>query len=150
MSEDDCIVRTIELAAPVSRVWRALTDHHEFGTWFRVALDGPFVVGRWVTGRVTYSQYEGVAWKAFVERMEHERVFAFSWHPFDVAPDVDVSSEPKTLVEFCLEPSGNGTRLTITESGFRNIPDPRRLEALRSNRKGWDIQVQNIADHVAG
>jgi uncharacterized protein YndB with AHSA1/START domain len=41
----DRVEKTIELRAPVSRVWRALTDHVEFGAWFRVRLDGPFVPG---------------------------------------------------------------------------------------------------------
>ena len=148
--DDDRIVKTVDLPAPVDRVWRALTDHNEFGTWFRVRLDGPFEVGRLVTGIVTYAEYEGLAWHARVERMERERLFAFSWHPFDVEPETDVSDEPKTLVEFRLEPIQTGTRLTITESGFSAIPDPRRLEALRSNRKGWEFQSRNITDQVAG
>jgi uncharacterized protein YndB with AHSA1/START domain len=38
---NDLIEKQIELKAPVSRVWRALTDHHEFGEWFRVKIDGP-------------------------------------------------------------------------------------------------------------
>ena len=147
--DDDRIVKTVDLSAPVARVWKALTDHNEFGTWFRVRLNGPFEVGRLVTGIVTYPEYEGLAWHALVERMEHERLFAFSWHPFDVEPETDVSDEPRTLVEFRLEPTPAGTRLTITESGFSAIPDPRRLEALRSNRRGWEIQSRNIADHVA-
>ena len=42
----DRIEKTIELKAPVSRVWKALTDHHEFGKWFKVRLEGPFVPGK--------------------------------------------------------------------------------------------------------
>ncbi|ACL55858.1 SRPBCC family protein [Methylobacterium nodulans] len=145
---EDCISKVVELAAPVSRVWRALTDHVEFGHWFRVKLDGPFRPGEITRGRITYPGYEGVAWAAKVERMDRERLFAFSWHPFDVDATIDVSAEPTTLVEFRLEPIATGTRLTITESGFAALTDPRRLEALRSNRKGWDIQAGNIAQHV--
>lgn len=148
--DEDRITRIVELTAPPARVWRALTDHEEFGTWFRIRLDGPFRVGALVTGRITSPGYEGLQWSALVESMEPEQRFAFSWHPFDVDPETDLSDEPKTLVEFVLEPTASGTRLTITESGFSNIPDPRRLEALRSNRKGWDVQAQHIADHVAG
>ena len=147
---EDRITKVVELAAPPARVWRALTDHEEFGTWFRVELDGPFQVGALVTGKVTYPGYECHGWAARVECMEPERRFAFSWHHADAEPKANISDEPTTLVEFVLEPTDSGTRLTITESGFSNLPDPRRLEALRSNRKGWDIQSQNIADHVAG
>jgi uncharacterized protein YndB with AHSA1/START domain len=56
----DRIEKTIELKAPVSRVWRALTDHREFGTWFRVRLDGPFVPGQVSRGQITYPGYEHV------------------------------------------------------------------------------------------
>ena len=82
--------------------------------------------------------------------MEPEQRFAFSWHPGNCEAEIDFSDEPTTLVEFLLEPTASGTRLTITESGFSKLSDPRRLEALRSNRQGWDFQSQNIVDHVAG
>jgi uncharacterized protein YndB with AHSA1/START domain len=148
MSQDR-IIKVVELAAPVSRVWRALTDHKEFGQWFRVALDGPFKVGEVSTGRITYPGYEHVVWEAQIEAIEPERLFSMSWHPYAVDPDVDYSGEPKTLVEFRLEPTAKGTRLTITESGFSALPDARRrLEALRRNAGGWDEQARNIAAHV--
>ena len=43
----------MELKTPVSRVWRALTDHREFGEWFRVKLDGPFAPGQASRGHIT-------------------------------------------------------------------------------------------------
>ena len=118
----DSIEKVIELAAPVSRVWRALTDHEEFGQWFRVALDGPFRPGETSRGQMTYPGYEHWPWLAE----------GSAW----------------TLVEFRLEPTETGTRLTITESGFAAIPEPRGLEVLRRNSGGWDEQAKNIAAHV--
>lgn len=148
-STDDRIVRVVELNASIDRVWKALTDHKEFGAWFRVELDGPFVIGHWVTGRVTYPGYEGTEWRARVERMDHGQLFAFSWDPLEVSPDPHDSDVPLTRVEFRLEATESGTRLTIVESGFEDIPDHhRRSKALRLNREGWDIQSQHIADHV--
>ena len=144
----DCIVKIIELKAPVSRVWRALADHTEFGQWFRVKLDGPFQPGAVSTGKMTYPGYEDYPWHAVVERMEHERLLSFSWHDYDESSGVDVVEQPTLLVEFRLEATPDGTRLTITESGFESIPNPRRLEVLRDNTKGWDIQAKNIAAHV--
>lgn len=145
----DRIVKTIELKAPLSRVWRALADHDEFGEWFRVKLDGPFRPGAVSTGKMTYPGYEHYPWLAVVERMEHERLLSFKWHDFDGKSDIDVSKQPTTLVEFRLEPIPEGTRLTITESGFEALPDPRRIEVLRDNSEGWNIQANNIAAHVA-
>ena len=143
---DDHIQKTIVLAAPVSRVWRALTDYREFGQWFRVRLDGPFRVGEVSRGAMTYPGYEHLPWEAVIKRMEPERLFAFSW--IDVDPKTGVRSDAMMLVEFRLEPIPTGTRLTITESGFQALPDPRRLEALRENTQGWDAQARNIAAHV--
>ena len=146
----DRIEKTIDLRAPVSRVWKALTDHSEFGTWFRVKLDGPFVVGQVSTGHVTYPGYEHLKWEARVTRMEPPRLFAFEWHPYAVDPQADYSQEPATLVEFRLEPTATGTRLTVVESGFDALPSHRRDEAWRMNDRGWSIQVQNIQAHVDG
>lgn len=144
----DRIVKQVELQAPVSRVWRALTDHEEFGQWFRVRLDGPFVPGAVSTGMMTYPGYEHCPWLATVERMEPETLFSFNWHDFDEAAGVDIADQPTMLVEFRLEPTSQGTLLTIIESGFEALPDPRRMEVLRGNTEGWNIQAENIAAYV--
>jgi uncharacterized protein YndB with AHSA1/START domain len=144
----DRIEKTIELKAPVARVWRALTDHREFGAWFRVKLDGPFVAGQVSRGHVTYPGYEHLKWEVVVRKMEPERLFSFTWHPYAIDPKQDYSKEPPTLVEFRLEQIPGGTRLRVVESGFDRIPPGRRPEALRMNEQGWGIQMQNIAAHV--
>lgn len=146
----DRIEKQIELRAPRSRVWRALTDAKEFGAWFRVNLEGPFVVGKRVKGAITYPGYEHVTMDVIVERMDAERLFSFRWHPHAVDPKFDYSSEPTTLVEFRLEDSVDGTKLTVIESGFDRIPPGRRDEAFRMNARGWEGQVENLRRHVAG
>jgi len=147
----DRIEKIIELSAPPARVWRALTDHKEFGDWFRVDLEGAFVLGQVSRGRTTYPGYEGLKWEATVVAMEPERRFAFQWCPYEHDDDRDGSKAPQTLVEFKLEPTAKGTRLVISESGFAKLPDdPRRIDALRSNTQGWDIQAKNVAAHVKG
>jgi len=145
----DRIEKHIELKAPVARVWRALTDHREFGQWFRVKLDGPFQPGRVSRGQITYPGYEHVKWQVTVEQMEPERLFSFRWHPYAVDAAVDYSTEPTTLVEFRLEATAGGTRLSVTESGFAAIPKQRRFEAYRMNEGGWNAQLKNIEQHVA-
>jgi uncharacterized protein YndB with AHSA1/START domain len=84
-----------------------------------------------------------------VQRIEPERLFSFTWHPYAIDPNTDYSAEPPTLVEFTLEPTPSGTRLTLVESGFDRLPPHRRDEAFRMNDGGWSIQVQKIAEHVA-
>jgi uncharacterized protein YndB with AHSA1/START domain len=147
--DQDRIEKVVELAAPVARVWRAITDHNEFGAWFRVRLDNPFKVGETTTGKITYPGHEHMQWVSLTEQMEHERLFAFSWPPSAVDPDGVYDANAKVRVAFRLEPTENGgTRLTITESGFLQFPESKRLEVLRSNTEGWDIQVQHIVAHV--
>lgn len=149
----DRIEKKIELAAPVSRVWRALTDYREFGEWFRVKLDGPFVAGQVSLGHMTYPGYEHIKWEALVEKMEPERLFSFTWpHPESHDKEKyspDYSNAPRTLVEFRLEKTAKGTLLTVSESGFDKFPANRRLEAFRRNEGGWTEQVKNIAAYVA-
>jgi uncharacterized protein YndB with AHSA1/START domain len=146
--EQDRIEKQIELKAPVARVWRALTDHREFGEWFRVNLEGPFVPGQISRGQITYPGYEHLKWEAVVQKMEPERLFSFTWHPYALDLQRDYSKEPSTLVEFRLEPKGGGTLLTLTESGFNKLPADRRLEAFRMNDNGWTEQMKNIERHV--
>jgi uncharacterized protein YndB with AHSA1/START domain len=145
----DRIEKRIELKAPMARVWRALTDHREFGEWFRVKIDGPFVPGDVSRGNVTYPGYEHLKWEAVVKAMEPERLFSFTWHPAAVDPKMDYSKEPQTLVEFRLEKTADGTRLTVTESGFDKIPAGRRPEAFRMNEGGWAEQMKNIERYLA-
>lgn len=144
----DRIEKSIELKASLSRVWRALTDHREFGTWFRVQLDTPFAPGKTVRGQITHPRYEHMKWEMVVQKMEPERLFSFTWHPYAVDPDQDYSSEVPTLVEFTLEKSAAGTLLRVVESGFDKLPDKRRLEAFRMNETGWSEQMKNFARHV--
>ena len=143
------IEKRIELKAPVSRVWRALTDQREFGEWFRVNLESPFVPGETAHGQITYPGYEHIKFEAVVQKMEPERFFSYTWHPYAVDPNVDYSTEKPTLVEFTLEPTASGTLLTVTESGFDKIPANRRAEAFRMNEGGWAIQMENIGKYVA-
>jgi uncharacterized protein YndB with AHSA1/START domain len=145
---EDRIEKRIELKAPVQRVWRALTDYREFGKWFRVTLEGPFVPGKEVRGRITYPGYEHLAMTVTVQRIELERLFSFNWHPYAIDPNADYSAEPPTLVEFTLQDVPGGTLLVVVESGFAALPAHRRDEAFRMNDGGWSIQVENIARHV--
>jgi uncharacterized protein YndB with AHSA1/START domain len=131
------------------RVWRALTDYREFGQWFRVKLDGPFVPGPVSRGNITYPGYEHLKWEAVVEKMEPERLFRFTWHPDAVELQKDYSTETPTLVEFGLEKTPTGRLLRVTESGFGKIPRERRVDALRINDRGWVEQMKNSEAHVS-
>jgi uncharacterized protein YndB with AHSA1/START domain len=145
----DRIQKTIVLRAPIDRVWQAITDHREFGAWFRVDLDNPFVVGGVTSGKMTYPGHEGAPWSSTTTRMEAPNHFAFTW-PHAGGGEADLAEAPTTLVEFYLEPAGEGTRLIITESGFDALPPDRRASVMRGNDKGWDIQSGHIAAHVEG
>jgi uncharacterized protein YndB with AHSA1/START domain len=157
----DRIEKRIVLKAPIDRVWRAISDSKEFGTWFGVAFDGAFVQGARLKGKIVptavdpqvakmQEPYEGTPFEIAVERIEPPRRLSFRWHPYAVDPEADYSKEPMTLVTFELDEVPGGTRLTITESGFDRIPLARRAEAFKSNEGGWEMQTQLIAKYLAG
>jgi len=148
MNTQDKIIKVVEIKAPVSRVWQALTDYRQFGQWFCVDLNEPFAPGSRSTGLTTYPGYEGHEWLARIETMEPETLFAFHWQHEDIEPGLPPAQQPTTRVEFKLEDSGDGTRLTITESGFAALPETKRIEAIRLNTQGWDIQARQISDYV--
>jgi len=155
----DRIEKQILLKAPRERVWRALSDSKEFGTWFGVELDGAFAPGARITGKITPTKvdpevakmqepYSGRAFDFTIDRIEPMRLFSFRWHPYAVEPGVDYSKEPTTLVVFELEEGPGGTLLKITESGFDQIPLARRAKAFASNEQGWQIQTTLIEKYL--
>src|SRR5246127_2362457 len=112
-----------EIKAPVARVWRAITDYREFGEWFQVKLEGPFVPGQVSRGHITYPGYEHLKWEAVVQKMEPERLFSFTWHPYAIDPKKIVRKKrPRSLNSdwrrpqpgrcFCL-PSLDSTRYPL-------------------------------------
>jgi uncharacterized protein YndB with AHSA1/START domain len=156
----DRIEKKILLHAPLNRVWRALTDSKEFGTWFGIEFNSPFspgaamkgvIIGTKVNDEVAKAQkpYEGIVFAISIERMEPERLFSFRWHPNAVDPKMDYSNEPTTLIEFVLAEVSDGVMLTVTESGFDRIPLERRAKAFTANEQGWGMVVKLIEAYLA-
>ena len=141
------ITKTTHVNAPIDRVWRAISDHKEFGQWFKVALDQPFAAGQRSTGKMTYPGVEGFPWLAWVTAVEEPNRFAFDWVPGDTIP-ADPETAARTSVEFRLAPEGDGTRVTIVESGFDGLPSGEREHALRGNTEGWNIQTENLREYA--
>jgi len=156
----DRIEKQVVLHAPMERVWRAISDSQEFGRWFGVRIDGPFVAGTSVTATITGTTVdEEVAelqrphagaratWQ--IVAVEPSRRLAYRWHPFAVDADVDYAVEPTTLVEFTLSPTLDGVLLSIVESGFDAIPAARRSAAFEANSGGWAKQVELVRKYLA-
>jgi uncharacterized protein YndB with AHSA1/START domain len=146
----DRIERSVVINAPRERVWRALSNAEEFGTWFGADLKGQsFAPGQRARGRITIPGYDHIHFDVVIERMEAPSMLSYRWHPYAVDPAVDYTKEAPTLVTFTLKDApGNGTLLTVVESGFDNVPPHRRLEAFRMNTRGWEGQIRNIVRHV--
>jgi uncharacterized protein YndB with AHSA1/START domain len=156
----DRIEKRITLNAPRTRVWKAIADAEQFGSWFGVKFDGPFQVGKPLRGVMVgtkvdpevakaQQRYAGKPFDIVVERIEPERLFSFRWHPYAVEPGVDYSKEPTTLIEFTLEEKDNGVLLTITESGFDRIPLERRAKAFSANEEGWTKVITLVEKYLA-
>ena len=156
----DRIEKRVLLRAPRERVWRAISDSKQFGSWFGVQFDGPFVAGASIVGKMVATtvdaevakrqeQYKGFRFEFAVDRVEPMRLFSFRWHPFAMDSSVDYSKEPSTLVAFVLEEADDGTMLTVTESGFDQIPIERRAKAFAANEGGWAAQMKLIEKYLA-
>jgi uncharacterized protein YndB with AHSA1/START domain len=156
----DRIEKKILLKARLARVWRALSDSNEFGTWFGMKFNGPFTPGASMRGVIVptkvnaevasaQKKYEGIACEIRIEQMEPERLFSFRWHPGAVDRNIDYSREPTTLVVFTLEEEKDGVLLTLTESGFDQIPLERRAKTFAGNEQGWTIQMTLIEAYLA-
>jgi uncharacterized protein YndB with AHSA1/START domain len=154
----DKIEKTAILKAPLAKVWNAISDSAAFGTWFGMTLEGPFVEGQTVSGAIAKTQvddeiakhqepYVGVRCDLKIERIVPSKLLAFRWQP-GADPDVGPDS-PTTLVTFELEEVPEGTRLTITESGFEALPLERRAKAFADNEGGWEAQLGLVAKYLA-
>jgi uncharacterized protein YndB with AHSA1/START domain len=151
--DTDRVEKKILLRAPRKRVWQALSDSAEFGVWFGVRFEGPFLPGARVRGKIVGTsmdadvaraqrQHEDIPFEITIERVEPERLLSFRWHPNATEPGVDYSHEPTTLIVFTLEDVAEGVMLTVTESGFDQIPLARRVKAFTANEQGWSIVVK--------
>ncbi|CAN5540185.1 SRPBCC family protein [soil metagenome] len=143
------IEKTIDLNAPIERVWRALTDSTEFGAWFGAKMHAPFAAGAPAFGQMSFRDRD-FTMELQIVAMEEPSLFSYRWHPYAVDPDKDYSGEVPTLVEFRLAPIDTGTRLTVTETGFENLPADRLPDALVMNTAGWGKQLENVRDYVGG
>jgi uncharacterized protein YndB with AHSA1/START domain len=159
-SDTDRIEKSILLRASPKRVWHAITDARQFGTWFGVEFDAPFAPGTHIRGRIVPTKVDaevarmqepwtGMECDITVECIEPMRLFSFHWHPGAPEPGTDLSKEPTTLVTFELKEVPEGTLLSITESGFDSIPLARRAEAFDGNAEGWRIQATLIEKYLA-
>jgi uncharacterized protein YndB with AHSA1/START domain len=146
----DVVERTITIAAPIDRVWSAITEVEQFNSWFGVRLQQPFVAGSSSRGPMAVDGFEHLLMTIDIETVEPPHRFGFRWHPHAIDATRDYSAEPKTLVEFLLDSVAEGTRVTVRESGFDHIPAERRDTAWRSNDNGWNIQLGRIRAHVEG
>lgn len=156
---EDRIEKSVVVRAPRDRVWKALTDSREFGRWFGAKFEEPFAPGRSARGVIAPSEvatpediashpYLGKPMVFQVERMEPPQRFSYRWQPLEGRADLERVEGPSTLVEFTLEETKDGTRLTVVESGFSQIPAAHRKAVYESHEGGWTHQVQRIRVHI--
>ncbi len=152
----DRIEKSVELHAPIERVWDAISDSAKFGTWFGMELDGGFAPGAQVSGRIvetsvdedvaaTQRPYVGAPVTLWIEAVEPPRRLAFRWNPLSEPEFADLT----TLVEFVLTERGADTLLEIVESGFDALPAEHRSGTFEGNSQGWELQTRLVAAFLA-
>ena len=141
MAFPDRIERTIELPHSPKTVWGALTTEEGLAAWF--GNKGATIDLR-PGGPATLDFTNGHHADMRVERVEEPHVFGFTWHVYGLPAD-DVR---RTYVEFTLEPVADGTRLTVVESGFAQLPDDLHSVAYGGNVKGWQSELGELVEYL--
>lgn len=156
----DRIEKQILLRAPRERVWHAIADSTQFGKWFGVSVQGPFVQGQRVSGRIVPTSVDpevakmqepwtGMACDFYIERVEPMSRLSFRWHPGGEEVSPDAPQDQMTTVTFELKDEPGGVLLTITETGFDRVPLERRAKAFADNEGGWEMQTRLIEKYLA-
>jgi len=140
MGFPDRIERTMELAHPPGKVWAALTTAEGLAAWFGEEADIDLRPG----GAARMKWGNGYSVEMRVERVEEPTVFGFTWHIYGL-PDGDPR---RTYVEFMLEPVGAGTRLTVVETGFAQLPEDAYRKAYDGNTQGWASELGELVDYL--
>src|SRR4051794_29578978 len=141
MGFPDRIERTVEIARPPTAVWAALTTAEGLGTWFGNSATINLRPGG--TAQIAWSSGDKADLR--IERVEEPAVFGFTWHIYGL-PDDDPR---RTYVEFALETVGAGTRLTVAESGFAQLPDDAHGKSFGGNVDGWGRELGELAEYLA-
>ncbi|MCE6997453.1 SRPBCC domain-containing protein [Saccharothrix sp. S26] len=142
MGFPDRIERVVEIAQPPGVVWAAITTAEGLGAWFGDEASIDLRPG----GTARMSWNDGPTVELRVERVEEPTVFGFTWPVFGL-PDDDPR---RTYVEFTLEPVGSGTRLTVAETGFAQLPEDAHGKAYDAHSEGWTSELGELVDHVHG
>ena len=134
------VSRTIDIAAPVAKVWAAVTEPEHIKQWAGSAasIDALRVGGH---GVWTFEGYGDVP--LVIEEIDPPHSIAYRWGNTQ-SPEVD--PEASTVFRFTLEETGSGTRLTVVESGFNTLADP--PARMESNRGGWTSELDELVAYV--
>jgi len=146
---EDRIEREIQIAAPVERVWAVLTEAEHVGSWF--GTGAPAEIDLRPGGLMLLDHGEHGKYTTLIVKVEPPRLFSYRWA--SGYPDVTATDTNSTLVEFLLEPSAEGTRLRVVESGFDSIviPPEREVSAgFESHSTGWSGVVQRLGAYAEG
>src|SRR6478609_9072898 len=142
MTFPDRIERTVRLERPPREVWSALTTAEGLSAWFGERATIDLRPG----GEASMTFAGGLTVEMRVERVEEPNVFAYTWR----LPDLPDDDPRRTYVEFTLEPDGAGTVLSVTETGFAQLPLDTRPETYDSHREGWTRELAELAEHLDG
>ena len=137
MGFPDRIKRTVPIAHPPEKVWAALTTAEGLGAWFGNEATIDLRPGG--SARMTWAGGPTVEMR--VERVEEPTVFGFTWPVYGLPED----DPRRTYVEFTLEPAGPGTRLTVVETGFAQLPGDAYRKAYDGNTEGWAKELGELA-----
>lgn len=148
MEVTNTVTHEIEVEAPVTRVWKAISDAREFGSWLGADIHGEFEPGKRLTGKMHVREMVHLSWDIEVEAMLVNELFVYTWPPFTGDPNPNLSSGPRIRGEFHMRPTENGTLVTLTETGFAALNDDIRVQVFENHVQGWNYLLANFEEYV--
>ena len=138
--------RSIHIAAPVEKVWAAVTEPAHISAWFgRAAFDGS---GAGTLGTLTWEGRDPIPVR--IEAIDEPRLVAYRWSNDDAlgTPPAELDEQHSTVFTFTLEPAAGGTQLTVVETGFDVTSDP--AANLASHAEGWTQELDKLVAVLEG
>jgi len=146
-SADFTVTRTVSIAAPIEKVWAAVTEPEHIARWFpQTAVLDELAVG--ARGSFGWDNYGTIPVQ--IEELDPRRAVAYRWsndsgHAIEAE---QVDPEHSTVFRFTLEAVDGGTQLTVVESGFNTLSAP--AASMESNRGGWDSELDELVAYLEG
>lgn len=136
--ETTVIERNIWIAAPPEQVWQAITEPDQIAQWFLPGALGA-QMQRDSTGKLTVMMGPMGVDIAMLDMVDPPRRAITRSLP-----------DNQLTTTFALEAKDDGTRLTVTITGFEALPARTRKDRITPTSRAWEMALENVKAFIEG